>query len=92
MSTFVLPVTKKGTVTIPKKIREFLGVLAGSGNSKVVIILNEDEKTVSVTRPALSIQELTNSIKPRKPAIEEKYQKEALDEERAEKFLKSAGL
>jgi bifunctional DNA-binding transcriptional regulator/antitoxin component of YhaV-PrlF toxin-antitoxin module len=92
MSTFVLPITKKGTVTIPKKIREFLGVFAGSGNSKVVIVLNEDEKTVTVSRPAVSIQELTKSIKPRKPDIEEKYQKEALDEERAEKYLKSSTL
>ena len=56
MSTFVLPVTKKGTVTIPKKIREFLGVFANDSNSKVIIVLDEDEKTVSITKPVMSIQ------------------------------------
>lgn len=60
--TYSTTITKKGQITIPKHLRQFLEL---KENSKVILEPERGKKVVRI-KPAVSILELAGKFKPKK--------------------------
>ena len=61
--TYSTTITRKGQITIPKRLREALGVEAGGG---LTLELEESKEAIRVT-PISSLRELAGSFRAKKP-------------------------
>lgn len=61
--TFITTITQKGQITIPKQMREFLGLKTGFN---VELALDQKQTLVKVS-PLPKLSDLAGSFKPKKP-------------------------